>query len=160
MSAKIEFRLATLSDAAEIARMSRDLIETGLGWSWTAPRVARSIRCRDTVGLVAQGLDGVAGFALMYFGLEEAHLNLLAVKPRYQRSGVGRGLLEWLEQSALVAGVSVVYLEVRSTNKGAQVFYERLGYRKVARLPSYYSARESAIRMARDLCCPMSSGAA
>ncbi|MGH8719880.1 MAG: GNAT family N-acetyltransferase, partial [Burkholderiales bacterium] len=65
----------------------------------------------------------------------------------------------WLEVSALVAGISVVYLEVRANNRGAQTFYETLGYRKIAHVPGYYSGRESALYMARDLLCSTSTRA-
>lgn len=155
----IKLRLATDSDACHIAVISRDVIETGLGWSWTLPRVTRSIRCVDTAALVADAGQQVAGFAIMYFGEEEAHLRLLAVKPDYQRAGVGRRLIEWLEASALVAGISVVYLQVRATNRVAHTFYEKLGYRKIKHVPGYYSGRESALYMARDLHCATSTRA-
>ncbi|MGH8594956.1 MAG: GNAT family N-acetyltransferase, partial [Gammaproteobacteria bacterium] len=135
MSQELELRLATVSDAFQIAVISRDVIETGLGWSWTPPRVIRSIRCPDTAVLVADVGPRVVGFAIMYFAEEEAHLNLLAVRKDYQRAGLGRRLIEWLEVSALVAGISVVYLEVRANNRGAQTFYETLGYRKIAHVP-------------------------
>ena len=42
MIANITLRLAHRSDAQAIATLSRDLIERGLGWSWTARRVMRS----------------------------------------------------------------------------------------------------------------------
>ena len=122
MSRETELRLATVSDAFQIATISRDVIETGLGWSWTPARVLRSIRCAETTVLVADVGEQVVGFAIMHFGDEEAHLNLLAVRQTHQRAGVGRRLIEWLEASVLVAGISVVYLEVRATNRGAQTF--------------------------------------
>ena len=87
----------------------------------------------------------------MHFGIEDARLNLLAVKPDYQRGGLGRRLVKWLEESALIAGISVIYLEVRTTNQVALAFYQKLGYRQVAVMPSYYGGRESALQMAHDL---------
>jgi ribosomal-protein-alanine N-acetyltransferase len=102
--------------------------------------------------LVADVQQQIRGFAIMDFSQEEARLNLLAVAPGYRRSGIGRRLVEWLQKSALVAGISVIYLEVRASNRGAHAFYEKLGYRKIARLSGYYG-RESAIQMARDLWC-------
>ncbi len=93
----------------------------------------------------------------MRFGEEEAHLDLLAVRPRFRRAGLGRRLVEWLEKSAVVAGISVIYLEVRENNKEAQAFYRKLGYRRVTRLSGYYRGRESAICMGRDLWHAMSS---
>ncbi|HKJ09159.1 MAG TPA: GNAT family N-acetyltransferase [Gammaproteobacteria bacterium] len=158
MRSEVELRLGTLADAAEIGAMSRDLVETGLGWSWTVERVARSIRHADTTVLVAEDGIRIAGFAIMYFGFEEARLNLLAVRPAYRRLGLGRRLLRWLEASALVAGVAVVYLEARAGNCGAQAFYGRLGYRTVAQLPGYYRGLEAGVRMARDLWCASPSG--
>ena len=150
-------RPGRLTDANQIALMSRNLIETGLGWSWTPARVVRNIRCRDTMTLVACDThEQLIAFAIMYFGLEEAHLNLLAVAPPYQRSGIGRRLLAWLEKSARVAGIAVIYLEVRACNHEARCFYQALGFRELTRLPGYYNGREPAIRMARELRTPAS----
>ncbi len=67
--------------------------------------------------------------------------------------------MAWLEKSAVVAGISVIYLEVRENNKEAQAFYKRLGYRRVTRLSGYYRGRESAICMGRDLWAPVVSAA-
>jgi len=154
MAESIKIRLARTVDATKLAVMSRDLVELGLGWSWTQPRIIRHIRSPESVVVVAQRRGQTVAFAIMRFSHEEAHLDLLAVRPRFRRAGIGRQLIEWLEKSALVAGVSVVYLEVRENNKAAQSFYKKLGYCRVTRLSGYYRGRESAIGMARDLWCP------
>jgi len=145
------FRLATPGDAADIASMSRDLIEHGLGWSWTRNRVARNIANRETTTLVACSGKRLVGFAMMYFGDDHAHLNLLAVRPAYQRTGLGRRMIAWLVESARVAGISAIHLEVRSNNAGARRFYRALGFQEVTLLPRYYSGVEAAVWMARDL---------
>ena len=143
--------LARRSDVLEIARMSRDLIEDGLDWSWTPRRVEASVRRRDALVVVAQTETRIAGFAIMRYRDDDAHLDLLGVAPEYRRSGLGRRLVEWLEKPALVAGIATVLLEVRESSAGARAFYERLGYRKLERLSGYYQGRESALRMGRDL---------
>ncbi len=150
--AEVSLGLADISDAVEIAVLSRDLIEAGLHWTWTPPRVAASIRRRDTNVLVARvgergagedpgaagsGGRGLAGFGIMRYGPTDAHLELFAVHPDHRREGVGGRMLAWLE--------------VRAANRGAQAFYERMGYQKLAALPGYYEGREPAIRMAHDL---------
>ena len=147
----IHLRLARLADTRQIALMSRDQIEMGLAWRWTPSRVAEQIHCPDTVVLIAGDQKAIAGFAIMYFGEEIAHLNLLAVKESHQRLGIGSRLLNWLEESSIVAGVATVELEVRARNRGARAFYKSLGYEEVRLLPGYYSGRESAIQMARFL---------
>ena len=144
---------ARASDASEIAEMSRDLVEAGLPWSWTPTRVAASVHNPNALVAVARAANRIAGFGIMRYGDDEAHLDLLGVAPEHRREGVGRRLVDWLEKPALVAGLSVVYLEARASNRGAHDFYERLGYQKLGELPRYYQGRESAIRMGRELGC-------
>jgi len=150
-AANTTFRLAGPADAQAIAVMSRDLIETGLGWSWTPARVARSIANRDTTTLVACDVHEVIGFAIMHFGDDRARLNLVAVDPRYQGAGLGRRMTQWLEEAALAAGIEIIELELRRSNMGARRFYERLGYRSSGVVARYYRGEEDALRMARDI---------
>lgn len=146
-----ELKLARLRDAQRIALMSRDLVEHGLAWTWTARRVATHIRGRDSNVLTAWHAGQLVGFAIMQFYAERAHLNLLAVRPAARRLRIGQRLVAWQEQVARAGGIPVVNLEVRANNPGAQAFYRRLGYRQIKHLPGYYSGREAAIRMTHDL---------
>jgi len=153
ISSELSLRLARLADATTIANLSRELIEYGLRWRWTPMRVAASIRDPNVNVLVACIRANIAGFAIMRYRDDDAHLDLLAVAPPYRRAGVGRQLLEWLEKCAVVAGIFSVALEVRTANEGAQRFYQRMGYRTLVHLPGYYQGIEAALRMGRDLSC-------
>ena len=150
-SSELSLRLARPADANTIADLSRDLIEYGLRWRWTPARVAASIRAPNVNVLVACIHKNIAGFAIMRYGDNDAHLDLLAVAPPYRRTGVGRQLIEWLEECAVVAGIFSVNLEVRAANEEAQLFYNRLGYRALIQLPGYYQGIEAGLRMGRDL---------
>jgi ribosomal-protein-alanine N-acetyltransferase len=148
--------LATLSlarhpDAMEIAEMSRDLIEHGLAWSWTPARVRRAIVGRDCCVLIARRERKIASFAIMHFGDEVAHLNLLAVSVEHRRQGLGRQLIDWLSASAVEAGVFRIDLELREANAGARAFYQRLGFQSLDVVQGYYQGREPALRMSRRL---------
>ena len=147
----IVLELARFADAGIIAMMSRALIEMGLRWTWTPQRVAREIRDRNTNVLVARAGSRVAGFAIMRYGDSRAHLNLLAVDPRYRRQGLGRRMIQWLEETALVAGVAEIALEVRANNPGARRFYAALGYVETGMLHGYYCGVETAVAMKRSL---------
>jgi ribosomal-protein-alanine N-acetyltransferase len=68
-----------------------------------------------------------------------------------QRRGIGRALLGWLEESAVVAGAFLIQLELRAANATARAFYEKCGYREIGRVPGYYQRLEDAIRMERNL---------
>jgi ribosomal protein S18 acetylase RimI-like enzyme len=145
------FELASPRDAAAIACLSRRLIEAGLPPAWPAERVLCHIKRTDSVVLTARFHAMLAGFAIMQFGDDRAHLNLLAVDSAHQRRRLGRQLMNWLHESALVAGTFVLGLELRATNTAAQRFYEALGYRPGGVMTGYYQGREDALRMTLDL---------
>lgn len=147
----IRFRLATPADAPVIAEMSRRLIETGLGWSWTRQRVEHAIRNTETLVLTVVYGGEIISFGIMDFGDETAHLSLFAVRESFQRQGVGLRMFEWLKSSALTAGIALIRLELRTENLGAQAFYRALGFTETGRTIGYYRGRENALRMALDL---------
>jgi len=144
-------RAAHVSEAGAISSMSRLLVEHGLNWRWTAARVKRSIRDRETIVLVAS-IDGVlSGFAIMKFRDEASHLFLLAVAPQLQRTGIGTALLAWLEKSCRTAGMRHIRVELRANNSNARKFYERAGFRFIGQVAGYYDNREAAIVMVKTL---------
>ncbi|OGA09338.1 MAG: hypothetical protein A3D95_14300 [Betaproteobacteria bacterium RIFCSPHIGHO2_12_FULL_69_13] len=162
----IAIRLAEPRDAQAIGLMSRDFIEAGLGWKYDAPRVLRAIRDRETLVVVAcesaksagDSRGAIAGFAVIEFGDERAHLVLLAVRPSHRRLGIGRRLLEWLLESARTAGIASVHLELRAVNEGARRFYRAMGFFETVLVPGYYRGaegrKEGALRMLRVLRAP------
>ncbi|MGR8921020.1 MAG: GNAT family N-acetyltransferase [Gammaproteobacteria bacterium] len=144
-------RLARRADAGTIAAMSRELVESGLGWSWTPLRVRRSIADRETNVIVVEADGRVAGFALMKYLEEHAHLLLFAVSADVRRSGVGSAMWQWLERTAEVAGVGTVHLEVRAQNTAARDFYRAMGFVDGETVRGYYRGVEAAMRMRRRI---------
>ncbi|HTV77468.1 MAG TPA: GNAT family N-acetyltransferase [Steroidobacteraceae bacterium] len=149
------FEPAAPRDASRIAALSREFIENGLRPSWSAERILCHIKRSDSVVLTARFRGPLtvqlAGFAIMQFGDDRAHLNLLAVTPAHQRRGLGRRLMRWLHETAVVAGTFDLSLELRTHNVGARRFYESLGYRAGMLMPGYYQGQEDAQRMSCDL---------
>ncbi len=150
--------LARAADAREIAEMSRDLIEQGLTWSWTPARVQHFISGPESSVVVARREQRIAAFAIMHFGDEVAHLNLLAVAPDHRRQGLGRQLMDWLTATAIEAGVFRINLELRTHNEAARVFYQRLGFDQLGVVQGYYQGREAALRMSLRLTKNQSAG--
>ena len=134
-----------------MAEMSRQLIEAGLGWRYTPQRIAALIRHAETIALVALDTAGLQGFAVMQFGDVQAHLVLLCVQPTLRRCGIGQRLMDWLLQSARVAGIESIALELRADNAAALAFYRRLGYAETQLVPAYYDGRVPAQRMSLRL---------
>jgi ribosomal-protein-alanine N-acetyltransferase len=148
MMANTPIRLAIPQDAALMAEMSRDYVEHGLGWSWTPARVLAAVNnCATNVAVAGE----LAGFGIMHYGDDSAHLALLAVRPNQQRRGLGTLLLEWLEKPARVAGIECVRLEARADNPNAVAFYRYQGYREAGRIAGYYRGTVDAVRLEKRL---------
>jgi ribosomal protein S18 acetylase RimI-like enzyme len=151
MQDMLVLKLANHDDAISIARMSAALIEYGLPQAWSAARVVRHIRSKESVVLVAKSGDQMMGFAVMEFGENSAHLSLFAVSTLARRRGIGQRMLEWLHETAITAGTFLISLELRAANSTAFKFYTAMGYRQSGYRPRYYSGREDAICMSRNL---------
>ena len=142
-------RLARRTDAPVIARMSRDWIEHGLGWRWTAARMRQAMGDPSTNVAVLVPHGRLQGFGVMQYLDDDAHLVLLAISPTRRHQGLGRQLLGWLEDTARIAGCTTIRLECRADNGNAIAFYQRLGYHETGRVGGYYEGRIDAVRMAR-----------
>ena len=145
-------RLASPADAAAIAALSRDTIEAGLPWRWVESRVQGCIADPDHNVIVAQCLEAAdstrrfAGFGIMQYLDDRAHLSLLAVTPQIQGHGVGRALLAWLMRCAEVAGAATVKLELKADNTRARSFYERAHFREIGlRSGGYYGLADQRV---------------
>ncbi len=143
----LTIRPAALHDAQTIAQMSRELIEAGLNWRYTPARIAALMRERESLTVVACDAQQILGFAIMHFGDEHAHLALLAVQADQQRRGVGRRLYGWLQQSASVAGMVSIGVELRADNDIAHQFYRELGFCEAGVVPQYYDSHIAARQM-------------
>lgn len=146
-----DIRLATTRDAGAIAQLSRDCIEHGLCWRWTAARVREAVHDPATNVAVAERRDTLAGFGIMHYGDETAHLVLFAVAPTWRHQRLGKHLLAWLEHSASLAGLQYVDLEARADNRSALAFYARHGYAARDTVRGYYEGRIDAVRMRKPL---------
>ena len=145
----IEFARST--DAAEIAVMSKNDIEHGLGWKYTPDRVAKLIGDSSKNVVVARVGPSLAGFGVMTYFEDQANLDLLAVKRHFRRMKVATKIVEWLTKIALTAGAFNVFVQVRASNTGAIKFYENAGFLILDEDKSYYRGVEAGLVMAKNL---------
>jgi len=145
----IEF--ARPSDAREIAELSREYVEFGLGWRYTPEKITSLLKSNTKNVVVARRGDKLMGFGIMSYSSESANLDLLAVKRRYRRRGVARKIVTWLIEVARSADIHSIYVQVRKLNHGAVRFYTKLGFNKIDELPGYYSGRETAVIFCKAL---------
>jgi [ribosomal protein S18]-alanine N-acetyltransferase len=82
--------------------------------------------------------EELLGIGCFWEILEEAHVTLLGIHPKYQRQGLGKLLLEALLDKARSLGLERATLEVRASNQGAISLYEKFGFKLAGRRSHYY----------------------
>lgn len=93
----------------------------------------------------------VAGFAGIWMMADEAHLVTIGVRKAFQRRGIGELLLIAIIELARELKASVVTLEVRVSNTGAQKLYEKYGFANVGLRRAYYTDnKEDAVLMSTE----------
>ena len=85
----------------------------------------------------------IVGFIIFSLINKEIHLLNLAVHTEHQKKGIGSLLMETMLKQASVMGVSKVYLEVRSKNEKAILFYKKYNFIKDAVRVNYYTGKNS-----------------
>jgi [ribosomal protein S18]-alanine N-acetyltransferase len=128
MHAGVAVHPASLEHALQIAEMSRDYIEYGLGWRWTEHRISKAIAAPDVNAVVVLHESSVVAFGIMIYEERHSHLQLLAVRPEHRRKGLASAVIGWLEKSARAAGSERILVECRRTNSPARCLYLEHGY--------------------------------
>jgi len=118
---------------------------------WDAEILREALGFYPATFFVAICDGAVAGFI---FGAPEdtgeniyGHICNLAVSTRFRGRGIGRLLVNRLEQQFAIDLATAVQLEVRVSNTAAQQFYRRLRYREMIVVDRYYANGEDAILM-------------
>jgi ribosomal-protein-alanine N-acetyltransferase len=92
---------------------------------------------------------GYTGFWMM---VDEAHITTIAIREAYRRRGLGELLIISVVDMALDLKAKIITLEVRVSNKNAQVLYEKYGFNIKGTRSHYYSDNgEDAYIMSTDL---------
>lgn len=92
------------------------------------------------------------GFVCLMYVLDEGHISDLAIPPACRRLGVGDGLTRAVVEKAAGLGVRALMLEVRESNDGAVLLYEKHGFKAVGRRRGYYeNPKEDALLMTLQL---------
>lgn len=92
--------------------------------------------------LVLEIGDDIAGYII--FG-KDGHIHSTAVKRNYRKKGFGRMLFG----HALKCVERRLWLEVRTKNRGAIAFYERMGMKITGRVANYYGDDDALIMVLR-----------
>jgi ribosomal protein S18 acetylase RimI-like enzyme len=91
----------------------------------------------STQVFIAETDDRIAGYARLFFNLDENHLYVpsLYLLPDFQGQDIGRQLLEAAEEYAAAKGLDELWIGVMVKNRQALVFYRKVGFQFVREEP-------------------------
>ena len=146
-----EFQLRSMraEDLGEVERIER----AGQPNPWSRQLFLECLDSRYRCDVLA--VDGsLAGFQILSYVLDEAHLLNIGVDPAMRRRGLAREMLTRAMRESAEAGATNMFLEVRAGNTGAIALYDELGFCETCRRRGYYpgpDGREDALLMVAAL---------
>ncbi|EAZ93075.1 ribosomal protein S18-alanine N-acetyltransferase [Crocosphaera chwakensis] len=132
----IQLRTPQLSDLDELVTLDKDC----LGGLWTKDGYQRELKSSNSHFWVLSShlTQTIIGCGCFWEILEEAHITLLMIAPRYQSQGLGQLLLYGLLRDAVKRKLERATLEVRVSNQPALSLYRKFGFQVAGRRTGYY----------------------
>jgi ribosomal-protein-alanine N-acetyltransferase len=147
------FRGYRRADFESMWKLDQACFPSGIAYSKSELRAFLSAKTAETIVVERDGR--IVAFVIGWRrGRTEGHVITLDVTTAARRQGLGRRLMTALEARFRAAGITRMRLETAVTNTVAVSFYEALGYRRAARLRSYYGPRLDAWSMQKELDSP------
>lgn len=119
---------------------------------WPEEAFAEEIQNGDeAIGIVVEDEGMIVGYFTGRNVLDEFHLHNIAVHPDFSRRGIGRAMLEHLDNYCLEKGHKRILLEVRVDNESATRMYQKMGYFAGGTRKDYYGPGHDAYLYTKDL---------
>jgi [ribosomal protein S18]-alanine N-acetyltransferase len=149
----IHFRDGVEADANKLFELDQICFDAGIAYSLREFRWL--LRSAKTLCIVAEDDDVLAGFVITQKTTTQkssgGHIITIDVAPDYRRRGVGRLLMERIEERYRTDHASWLRLEVAVNNTTAREFYVGLGFAAIGKIPNYYQDSVDAIVMEKAL---------
>lgn len=131
----IGVRVFRESDGEAVAGLWREVFPTPPPWNHPETDIARKLTVQPDLFFVAVAGDEIVGAVMAGFDGHRGWMYYLAVHPSRRRQGVGRALVGRVESALAERGCTKINLQIRSSNREVQAFYERLGYQTEDHVP-------------------------
>ncbi len=116
---------------------------------WSAEAVNESA-AEGVMFFVFEENGNIVGYVGLQTVLDEGYITNVAVSRDYRRRGIGKALIEALDQKADDIPLSFISLEVRESNTAAIFLYTSCGYENAGVRKGFYrNPRENAIIMTK-----------
>ncbi len=134
----------TIEDASirHLDRLYKIEMECFKREAFTKQQIAQLLTSHNAISLIAKENEEIVGFIIGMLYVEDntlvGHVLTIDISLNHRRRGVGIKLLHEIEKIFRDKQARVCRLEVREDNIAALSLYQKLGYKKVAKLEYYY----------------------
>ena len=144
--AVVEVRQMKVEDAAAVAEMEHQIFPD----SWSEKAIMESLENPKTICLVAEKVEKIVGYLIVYTAEDEADIARLATVQESRRFGVASELMRALDVICWENQIQIILLDVREGNGDAKAFYAKNGFTQDGIRQNFYeNPQEDAILMSR-----------
>ncbi len=136
--AHLELRPMVVGDVDEVHALECSVFPH----PWSRANFMDSLASGYDAWVLREPAGALAGYFLLMYALDEAHLLDVAVAAPLHGRGVGRYLLDRIAARSRAQRMASILLEVRPSNTRALDVYRRYGYEEIGRRKGYYPAHE------------------
>ena len=139
-------RRAELSDAIDIYNIELACFTH----NYSLSTIQSDLESDRVMIFVCEENNKIVGYISIYYFLDEANLQKIAVLENYRRKGIASQLIKFAESELLSKNVGKFYLEVNEHNLIAISVYEKLGFEKISTRNNYYGS-DAAVILQKEL---------
>ena len=139
-------RKAELKDALNIYNLELSCFKN----NYSLSTIQSDLESNKIMIFVYEVNEKIVGYVSVYYFLEEANLQKIAVLESERRKGIATKLIEFAENELKSKNIESFYLEVNEHNLIAISVYEKLGFEKISTRKNYYG-NESAVIFQKKL---------
>ena len=144
----MQIRPMTMEDCEQVAEIEA----ASFSMPWSIRAFTDAVSRENYRFFVVDEAGEILGYCGFLYVLDEGEIPNVCVKESARRQGVGRQMMEVLIEEAKRLSLTILYLEVRESNRGARRLYESLGFVENGIRKNFYEQpTEHAVLMSKTL---------
>ena len=143
----MEIRAWAKEDISKIAALERECFSD----PWTEESLQQGFSQPIFYGTLIEEQGEIVGYACQTVLFEDAEIAIVAVAPAHRKRGLGKVLMNAMQEQAIGLGAEQTFLEVRVSNLAALALYRGFGFKDVRVRKRYYADGEDALVMKKTI---------
>ena len=129
-----------------------DLDQQSLNGLWSKSQWEKELTDpkRICLGIIELETKKLLGLSSSWLVIDELQITFMAVRPLYQRKGLGKLLLADLINRSKSLKTNHIHLEVKDNNETAKAFYKSMGFKTVGNRSNFFKDGSDAVILKKE----------